>query len=86
VPNVSVNSTPLREYKIASTPFDTSTVFTHAVGTYSYSSTAAFVSALSKKSVDDLKIEIGEAIELVKRAVLSEKAIEKAQKPKIIVG
>ncbi|MCL1945719.1 MAG: GTPase HflX [Chitinivibrionia bacterium] len=47
---------------------------------------AAFVSAFSKKSVDDLKIEIGEAIELVKRAVLSEKAIEKAQKPKIIVG
>jgi GTP-binding protein HflX len=47
---------------------------------------AAFVSALSKKSVDELKIEIGEAIESVKRAVLGEKAIEKAQKPKIIVG
>ena len=47
---------------------------------------AAFVSALDKKKVDELKIEIGEAVASVKRTVLSEKAIEKAQKPKIIVG
>jgi len=47
---------------------------------------AVFVSALDKKSVENLKIELGEAIENVRRAVLSEKAIEKAQKPKIIVG
>lgn len=47
---------------------------------------AVFVSALNKKSVDNLKTEIGLAIENVRRSVLSEKAIEKAQKPKIIVG
>ena len=47
---------------------------------------AVFVSALNKKSVDELKMEIGEAIAGVKRTVLSEEAIEKAQKPKITAG
>lgn len=47
---------------------------------------AVFVSALNKKSVENLKIEIGETIETVRRSILSEKAIEKAQKPKIVVG
>jgi GTP-binding protein HflX len=47
---------------------------------------AKFVSALNKESVDELKIAIGEAIESVKRSALSQEAIEKAQKPKIIVG
>jgi GTP-binding protein HflX len=47
---------------------------------------AVFVSALNKKSVENLKTEIGETIETVRRSVLSEKVIQKAQKPKIIVG
>jgi len=47
---------------------------------------AVFVCARDKKSVEALKLRIGEAIESVKRTVLSEEAIQKAQKPKVEVG
>jgi GTP-binding protein HflX len=47
---------------------------------------AKFVSALDKKTTDELKIAIGEAVLSVKRTVLTQEAIERKQKPKIIAG
>jgi len=47
---------------------------------------AKFVSALDKKSTDELKIAIGEAVLSVKRTVLTQEALERKQKPKIIAG
>ena len=47
---------------------------------------AVFACARNKASVDELKIRIGEAIEAVRRTVLSEETIKKAQKPRIEVG
>jgi GTP-binding protein HflX len=47
---------------------------------------AKFVSALDKKSVNELKIAIGEAISSVKRTTLAEEMIKRKQKPKIMVG
>jgi GTP-binding protein HflX len=47
---------------------------------------AKFVSALDKKSINELKIAMGEAILSVKRTVLTQEAIKQKQKPKIIAG
>ncbi|MDR0304314.1 MAG: GTPase HflX [Chitinispirillales bacterium] len=47
---------------------------------------AKFVSALDKKSTNELKAAIGEAILSVKRVILTQEAIKQKQKPKIIAG